>query len=343
MATFQLFNSINNYPPNFGTAAAIGVLLILCALIPIFVQSRALKSRSYATLSGRTVRPKMVNFKGPAKILGTVFLIVVFLLGIAIPIFGAVVASMLPSFGNGNSLKLNFTFANYDHLFKGNYISPVFLSFKLSFVAAGITVILGVIMARLLVSKRQSKMSKGVDLALLGSMALPGVVLAAGYIFSFNLPIASKLGIDLYETIPLLVMGYIATALPSQARLLVAPISQFKDSMIESSKAHGNGNIMSWYKIGFPLMSKTLMWAWVLTFVKTFTELPVSQILYPPGQEPISVAISDLLSGYHYDLATALTVTSLGEVLLFIVIVTAMYSLLVPKGWRRIGNAVRAN
>ncbi len=341
MATFQLFNSINNFPPNFGTAAGIGALLMLCAVIPIFVQSRALKSRSYATLSGRTVRPKRVYFKRSTRIFATGFLATVFLFGIAIPVFGAIVASMLPSFGNGTSLKLNFTFANYTHLFKGSYINPVFLSGKLSFITAGITVIMGVIMARLLVTKRRSKISKGVDLALLGSMALPGIVLAAGYIFSFNLPITAKLGIDLYETIPLLIMGYIATALPSQTRLLVAPISQFKDSMIESSKVHGNGNFRSWIKIGFPLMSKTLMWAWVLTFVKTFTELPVSQILYPPGQEPISVAISNLLSGYHYDLATALTVISLVEVLLFIVIVTVTYSLLTPKGWRRISNTAK--
>ena len=49
------------------------------------------------------------------------------------------------------------------------------------------------------------------DYLLLASVALPGVVFGAGYIFAYNLPIMSTLHIDLYQTVQLLVIAYIAS------------------------------------------------------------------------------------------------------------------------------------
>ena len=54
------------------------------------------------------------------------------------------------------------------------------------------------------------------DFLLLASVALPGVVFGAGYIFAYNLPIMSTLGINLYQTVQLLVIAYIAVVAADQ-------------------------------------------------------------------------------------------------------------------------------
>ena len=69
-------------------------------------------------------------------------------------------------------------------------------------------------------------------------MALPSVVFGAGYIFAYNLPIMSTLGINLYQTVQLLVIAYIASSLPTNARVLVGSVSQLQESLKDAARAH---------------------------------------------------------------------------------------------------------
>jgi iron(III) transport system permease protein len=338
MATFGLFSAINTNPTDFGVAATLGILLVASAVIPIWIQSRALKGRSYAVLSGRSRQPTRRRLSPSVKATVTVATVGLFAVGIGIPLFGALVASMLPNFGiNGNLFAHGLTLANYGKVFGPDYIGPMILSTKLSALTAIVTVAVAVVMARLITSRRAGRSAKLADFALLGSMALPGIVLAAGYLFAFNLPVASKLGLGLYETMPLLVMGYVATALPSQSRLLVGPMMQIQSSLVDAARTHGSSAIDGWRRAVGPVLSRTLVWAWLYTFAKTLMELPVSQILYPPGHEPISAGIADLLSNYHYDVATAMTVVSAVEMFGVILIVLGAFRLFAPEGWRRMG------
>jgi iron(III) transport system permease protein len=342
MATYGLFNAIDINPANFGVAAALGWLLVASAAIPIAIQSRALRGRSYAVLSGRTRTPTRHRLRPGARAGLTTAVAGLFVVALGVPLFGAVVASLLSSFGQGNISVHALTLSSYRAaLASSQFLGPMLLSNRLAAITASITVVVGLLMARMLTSRRRGRANKVADLMLLGSMALPGIVLAAGYIFAFNLPIASRLGVDLYETLPLLVMGYIATVLPSQSRLMVGPVSQVQDSMMEAARVHGGGLVRSWRRTYVPVLSRTLLWAWLFSFAKILLELPVSQILYPPGQEPISVGIENLLGDYHYDVGTAMTVMAVGEMFAVIGVVLLAFRLLAPRGWQRIGGAVR--
>ena len=54
LATYQLYAAINGFPPSFPAAAAMGWLLVASVAVPLALQARALRGRSYAVLSGRT-------------------------------------------------------------------------------------------------------------------------------------------------------------------------------------------------------------------------------------------------------------------------------------------------
>ncbi len=338
MATYGLFAAIDTNPANFGQAAALGWLLVASAAIPIYLQTRAMRGRSYAVLSGRTRAPSVRRLGAPVRVAATAVVAVSFVVALGVPLFGAVVASLLRGFAAGGH---GWSIASYRQaLAAPGFLGSLVLSNQLAAVAACITVVLGVLLARMLGSRHRGRTARAADLLLLGSMALPGVVLAAGYIFAFNLPIASRLGIDLYETLPLLVMGYVATSLPSQVRLFAGPMAQVQESVLEAARVHGHGPLRSWGRTFAPLVSRTLVWAWLFTFAKTLLELPVSQILYPPGRQPISVAIGNLLGNQHYATGTAMTVVGVGEMFVVIAAVLLGFRLLAPRGWQRIG-AVR--
>ena len=69
---------------------------------------------------------------------------------------------------------------------------------------------------------------------LLTAVALPGIVFAAGYIFTYNLPFINNAGVHLYETTTLLILGYVATALPATSRVLVGTVSQVQGLAVRS-------------------------------------------------------------------------------------------------------------
>ena len=101
---------------------------------------------------------------------------------------------------------------------------------------------------------------------------------------------------------------------------------------------HGARALSALRQAYVPVVSRVLVLVWLVTMTKTFFELPISQLLYPPGQEPVSVAIDNWLSNYHYDIGAAMTVVALGANFLLIALVLGGFRLLAPKGWRRMGG-----
>jgi iron(III) transport system permease protein len=81
--------------------------------------------------------------------------------------------------------------------------------------------------------------------------------------------------------------------------------------------------------------------AWLLTFCGILLELPISQLLYPPGSPPVSVAIQSNLGNYHFGTGMAQAVVAVAFALAAVGIVLGGYRLFTPKGWRRIGGMGR--
>jgi iron(III) transport system permease protein len=254
-----------------------------------------------------------------------------------VPGFGAVSSSLLGDYGGTYSL----TLVNYRALFhQSDQLGPLERSLGYGAISATVTVIGGFIAAWLLAQRRQ-KSSRLLDFLLLAAVALPSVVFAAGYIFAFNVPFLSRLGINLYQTATLLIIAYIASSLPTSARVLVGAVSQLQPSLRDAARTHGAGELMAWARGVLPVVSRPLTMAWLLTFCGVFLELPISQLLYAPSNPPASVAINDNLSTYHFGVGMAQSVLAVGIALACVGLVLGAYRLITPAGWRRIGAAGR--
>ena len=336
LATYQLYAAIGNFPPSFPLAAGMGWLLVAAVAIPLALQARALRGRSYAILSGRTrqaVRRQLSRWSliGAGGGAGLFFVI-----ALGVPGFGAVSASLLADYGGSFSL----TLVNYRALFaQAGLIGPLERSLCYAVITATITVTGGFIAARML-SKRRTRATGALDFLLLASVALPGVVFGAGYIFAYNLPVMSRLGINLYQTVTLLVIAYTASSLPTNARVLVGAVSQLQPSLKDAARAHGAGALAAWVRGVLPAVSRPIVMAWLFTFCGVFLELPLSQLLYAPGSPPASIAIEDNLSNYHFGVGMAQAVLAVAIALAAVGVVLGGYRLLAPAGWRRIGSAI---
>ncbi len=337
LATYQLYAQIGNFPPSFPAASAMGILLVAAVAIPLALQARALRGRSYQMLSGRTRQAVRRRLTTQAKIAAVSGMSLFYAVTLGVPAFGAISASLLADYGGSYS----FTLENYRALFQQiDQVGPIERSLGYGAVAASVTVIGGFIAAWLL-AQRRHKSSRVLDFLLLAAVALPSVVFAAGYIFAFNLPFLSGLGINLYQTATLLVIAYTASSLPTNARVLVGAVSQLQPSLRDAARTHGAGEMMAWARGVLPIVSRPLTMAWLLTFCGVFLELPISQLLYAPSNPPLSVAIESNLSNYHFGVGMAQSVLAVGVALAAVGLVLGSYRLLAPAGWRRIGAATR--
>jgi len=346
LATYTLFSAISNFPANFSVAAVIAAVLIISTIPPIALQSVVMRrSKSYAVLSGRTRAPRRREFGRRSRYLASAGVGLIVFIALGVPILGAVVGSFVQNLGDASGAGVHFTLTYYHQVIhpsiENNGLgSPLLLSNQLGLVVATGTGVMALILARRLVATHGGWSQRITDIFLLGSVAVPGVVLGVGYIFFYNLSFITHHVVDIYKTLPLLMLGLVASALPGQTRFMAGPVSQIQPSLSEAARVHGANRFRTWRTTNMPLMSRVLVWGWLLTFTKTISELAISQILYPPSQEPASVTIQSYLGNYQSGTATAMTVLTLVEMFGVILLALAIYRLVTPEGWRRTGFSV---
>lgn len=336
LATFTLYRAINSIPIRFPLASVIGWFLISAVAVALFLQNRALRGRSFAVLSGRTRPITPLRLTTGGRVVAWAAVTVFFTLALGVPLFGAVVASFLKGLG-GNVTRGALTLDNYHRaLTSHDLLAPMFLSMKLAAITATLAVIVGMCIAQVVVQRRVGIAGRVLDLFIVGAVALPGTVLAAGYIFAYNLPIFSRLGINIYGTVFLLGMALLAAALPSTSRLLVGPFAQLQRSLTDAARVHGASEVEALRSTVFPLVARSLLWAWLLAFTHVMLELPIAQMLKPPGEPPLAAAILRHLDTSDYTTGAAmLGVASLG-LLTVIGVALGLFRLLAPAGWQRI-------
>ncbi len=337
VATYTLYNAVQAFPVDFPVAAAVGWVLLAMAGLAVFAQNRALKGRSYRVLGGRSRRVRRVElgrWRRPA-VASLLALLVIASLGV--PVFGALSASVISGLGSliGSH---GFTLDNYSRVIASPQLhGPLLFSVGMGAATATAVVTLGLVAARLLTGSAGNFSRRLLDLLLLTAVALPGIVFAAGYIFTYNLPLTDALGLHLYGTPTLLLLAYIATALPSTTRLLVGTVGQVQHSLPQAARVHGQGPLGAWISSELPLIARPLISAWLLTFGGTLLELPVSELLYPPGQPPVAVGITKALSNYDFGGGTAMEVLAILLALAVTGLLWGLWALFAPAGWRRLG------
>jgi iron(III) transport system permease protein len=339
VATFMLYNAIEAFPVQFPLAAAVSWVLLGLIVLALLAQSWALRGRNFRVFGGRSRPARRHSLTRSGRAVAAVAIVGLVILSLGVPAFGALSASVLTGLGSPLSAHA-WSLDNYARVLTSPALrDPLVYSAQLAAITATIAAVLAAVSARMLASGKGGFSGRMLDFLLLAAVALPGIVFAAGYIFAYNLPVVNALGIHLYGTSVLLALAYIATALPSTARALVGNMSQLQESMSEACRVHGSGPMRTWTSVVLPILARPLMAAWLLTYAGTLLELPVSQLLYPPGSAPVSVGINKALSAYDFGGGTAMEVLAILSALVAVGAVYLAFTILAPAGWKRLGRA----
>jgi iron(III) transport system permease protein len=253
----------------------ISVLMIAFSLFALWASALALRGRDYATLqrggsslAKRTLRPWQ-SVLAYAWVAFVLLLVLSPHIGILLLSFAKVWSfSMLPD---------AYTLDHYATVF---HDSQQMISNTLLYcgIAALLDVVLGTAIAYLILRTRLP-LRRSLDFMASAALAIPGVVLAIGYLRTFRgveIPFTGEL---LTSSWILLMLAYTVRRLPYALRSCVAALQQLHVSLEEAAENLGAGKRRTIQRIVVPLMAGGMLAGFVTSFMTAAVELSATIML----------------------------------------------------------------
>lgn len=309
--TYGIYAAASEYPVDFPAAGAQALVLLGLVLL-VVVADRLLRRRADPRLISGRSRPARLYNLGKWRQLAMAAALAIAFLALILPLTAIAARALTQTLGHG-LIWSNFTAANVVAALSLNTEANDGLLRSLFY--AGLTAVIASTLA-LLLSAQLDRAGMALRSAVvglsLGSVAIPGIVLGFGYILVWNrLPGFRDWPFPHYGNGSLLVMGYVAAALPYCLVVILAAIGQLAPSLTDAARLNGVGTIRRLLAITLPLVLLSVVTAFLLTFIRTVFELPISQMLIPQSGPPAPTLILRLFSHDRDGLASAIALVAM--------------------------------
>lgn len=309
LTTFAIYSALEQFPVNFPEAAATSLVLVGAVVLAQWGQRASVGRKAFTTRWGgnRTLAAVSLGRKRPYLLAAVLLLLAV---AFGVPAATTVAASFMPGGAAGLVTSGHPTLANYAAALRIPYGADSFVTSLIYAVAAAtIGVVVGLLVT--LAWRRGRGWLTGILQSFLTTaIAVPGIVLGAGYIFLWDQPVLKYVGLLLYGTPAALLLAYVAGGLPYSVRVAAGGIEQIPTSVITAARVSGGSLLTIVRRIILPMTRSTWVRVWLMLFAEVVFELPVSQLLYPPGEPTLAVSILHQFHNTQFGTGAALTVMS---------------------------------
>jgi len=276
------FNSIR-------TGTVLATVLVITAALIMFIQSKVLSRGRYQIIAGKSFRPVETKLRA-LRMPMLVFCIAYIGFTIVLPTVTIFMVGGLKTYGLPFTAE-NLTLANYRYILFDWKLTrdAIWNSVTLGLAAALITMFAGVMISYVIVKMKVR--GKGL-LEFLGMLpfSVPGSVIALGVMLAWS----GKFGINIYNTVWIILVAYIARYMAFSLKANSAALEQVHDSLVEAARASGASMGQALRDIVLPLVRPGMFAAFFLIFLPALRELTVSVLLYGPTTRTIGVAIYTL-------------------------------------------------
>ena len=269
----QIFNMVTDAQENpIGYALVFIVILVTVALF--LISKTAISPKKYQMMARGHVTSavKKVQHRGVVALIYCCFLATTVVA--LIPHIGVVLTSLTESWFM-TAFPEQYTLSHYQMVFVQELPSlSIKNSLMLSSLATVFDLVLGILIA-FIVTRRLIPFANVLDSIAMIPLALPGIVLAFGYIVTYTDTVLDPLT----NPIPLLIIAYGIRRLPFMVRSAVAGFEQTNISLEEASYIFGASRLQTILKITMPLITANLIAGALLCFSYAMLDVSDSLIL----------------------------------------------------------------
>ncbi len=266
----------------------ISVMMIAFSVLALWLSARVMQGKDYSTLQkgGNALQRRQLN---PVESLLAYTWITFVLLLVLSPHIGVLLLSFA-SVWSYAPLPDGYTLAHYANVFEN---SPGMITNTLLYcsLAAGIDVVLGTTIAYLLLRTRLAG-RQWLDWIASAALAVPGIVLAIGYLRTFRNVSIPGTDTMLTATWLLIMIAYAVRRLPYALRACVAALQQINVSLEEAAQSLGANRPSTIRRVVIPLMAGGMLAGFVTSFITAAVELSATMMLVTKeSQAPMSYGI----------------------------------------------------
>ena len=266
----------------------ISVMMVAFSILALWLSSRVLKGRDYTTLQkgGTALARRTLSPWEGVLAYGWIILVLMLVLS---PHVGVLLLSFA-SVWSYAPLPDGFTLAHYASVFEHSrgMMANTLLYCSL---AAGVDVVLGTTIAYIMLRTRLPG-RQWLDWIASAALAIPGLVLAIGYLRTFRGVFVPGTDIALTSTWVLIMIAYAVRRLPYALRSCVAALQQVAVSLEEAAESLGAGRLRTIRRIVIPLMTGGMLAGFVTSFITAAVELSATLMLVTKeSQAPMSYGI----------------------------------------------------
>lgn len=312
LLTYQIYSALYQAPVDYSAAAGLSLLEIAVTAGAIALQFWWMRKRSYTTVSGQA----KLHDHGPRRATPLVYIsLIITVASFVLPIGSTAVASLWKTWYNGLQPG-NWTLQNYAQALQvgGDGLNALLRSLLYSLIVGVATMVIGLFIAYQLTAKK-SWLGSIINAVTMSTIAIPGVVLAAGFVFAWNAKWLIPLHLVLYGTSTCLVLAYLAGSIPYAIRLQLGAFAQLSGNLVTAARLLGAGQWRVLWHIVLPLIRTSTLSTFFIAFTGTVFEMAASSLLYPPGEPPFPVEVQSKFNAFEWSQGSALTLLGMAIVL----------------------------
>lgn len=266
----------------------ISVIMIGFSILALWLSAKALKGKDYSTLQkgGGSLQRRTLTRTQAILAYGWITLVLLLVLS---PHLGVLLLSLATVWSYA-PLPDGYTLAHYAAVFQESQgmISNTLLYCGL---AAGIDVILGTAIAYLMLRTKLPG-RQWLDWISSAALAVPGIVLAIGFMRTFRDVEIPGTDIGLTSTWVLIMIAYSVRRLPYALRSCVAALQQINLSLEEAAASVGANRFSTIRRVVIPLMAGGMLAGFVTSFITAAVELSATIMLVTRDSDaPMSYGI----------------------------------------------------
>lgn len=289
----------NQYTSEMGgtptMAVSISMLMIVISMLAVMLQRHLIGKRRYAgSMTNRHVQEPIAGL--PAMAVHALCYGVVGLatLPIAVVVYTSFLQTKGPVFSGGFGLN------SYARVIT-EVPDVIFNTFSFSLIATLLITMAGGLMSYIIV-RRESKWAGFLDSILMVPYVVPGVVMAIGFLLTFN-----KAPLDLVGTGSIIVLILFIRRLPYGVRATSSVLRQIKPSIEEAAVSLGASPAKAFLTVTVPLMLPGIIAGAMMSFITAINELSSTLLLYTARTTTMPVKVYSAVLDGEFGIAAALS------------------------------------